>query len=125
MANPSLLLIYALRRTIRLSIYAQGLNIRTMQLIGATEQFIRKPFLWSGMIQGFLAGILAISLLIRLILMINFRLASIDPNGKFLLKWEFVALLTGIVLFGGVFGYLASYFIVNRYLNKSLDEITR
>lgn len=51
--------IFLVANTIRLTIYARRLLIRTMKLVGATDRFIRRPFLVEGMVQGLLAGLIA------------------------------------------------------------------
>lgn len=114
---------YLIVNTIRLSIYSQRLDIRTMQLIGATEQFIRTPFLRKGMIQGVLGGGLAMVFLSILVTIVNIRLASMDLGLDFLLRWEYLVITLGIILFGGILGYWGSYMAVNKYLNRSLDEL--
>ncbi len=114
---------YLITNTIRLSIYAQRLTIRTMQLIGATNHFVRKPFLRIGFTQGILAGILAVLLLLVLLSAISINMGSLAFSIKVIGQAQFFALLIGIVLFGAVLGYAGSYFAVNRFLNKSLDEL--
>jgi len=63
----SLLLLFIaialINNTIRLSIYSKRFIIRTMQLVGATERFIIKPFIAIGFIQGLISSIIAMSLL--------------------------------------------------------------
>ncbi|MFN0200729.1 MAG: cell division protein FtsX [Bacteroidia bacterium] len=116
---------YLVVNTIRLSIYAQRLSIRTMQLIGATESFIRAPFLRSGIWQGFLGGIIAVALLCSLLFFVNLRLASVSLSTNFVISPEFFVLMLGIVLFGAFLGYVGSYLAVNKYLNRSLEELYR
>ena len=48
--------------TIRLTIYAKRNLIRAMKLVGATNAFIRRPFLFEGVLQGLLAGIVALAI---------------------------------------------------------------
>ena len=48
--------IFLVANTIRLTIYARRLLIRTMKLVGATDQFIQQPFLFEGILQGIIAG---------------------------------------------------------------------
>ncbi len=51
--------VFLIANTIRLTIYARRLLIRTMKLVGATDSFIRRPFLIEGILQGFIAGVIA------------------------------------------------------------------
>ena len=111
--------------TIRLSIYAKRLIIRSMQLIGATKTFIRRPFLIRGMGQGFLAGIVACIMLGGLIWVLSKSLTVFDLQEKLLFTSSFIGILGGIVLFGSVLGLMGSLFAVNRYLGKDMDELMR
>ena len=53
-----------INNTIRLAIYSQRFLIKSMQLVGATRGFIRKPFISYGILHGFIAGLIAIILLL-------------------------------------------------------------
>lgn len=117
------LTIYLIINTLRLSIFAQRLNIRTMQLIGATQAFVRKPFVRQGIMQGIIAGLSAAVLLAILFFVLTSRLFSDNQHFSLFSHSEFLALLLGIVLFGALLGYIGSYRAVNRFLNKSLDEL--
>ncbi|MEM6764298.1 MAG: permease-like cell division protein FtsX [Bacteroidota bacterium] len=114
---------YLIFGTIRLAIFAKRLNIRTMQLIGATQAFIRKPFLLNGSIQGGISGILAAILLISTFYIIQSRLTSSGLMEGITIGGELIGLLSGIILFGALLGFVGSFLAVNRYLNKKLDEL--
>ena len=114
---------YLITGTIRLSIYAQRLSIYTMQLIGATSNFIRKPFLLNGLLQGFLSGILACILLLAFFKLMYSWLDEAGMIQNFPVQNEFIGILIGIVLFGAVLGILGSYLAVNRYLHRNIDEL--
>ncbi|MEL6626412.1 MAG: permease-like cell division protein FtsX [Bacteroidota bacterium] len=120
MGIVAVFLIYA---TIRLSIYARRLAIRSMELMGATSAFIRRPFLGRGALQGLIGGLMATGLLILTVSGLSQQLAEID------LKWDAlpfnisIGLLGGIVLFGLLLGLTGSYWAVNKYLNRNLDEL--
>ncbi|RMG24444.1 MAG: FtsX-like permease family protein [Bacteroidetes bacterium] len=114
---------YLIFGTIRLSIFAQRLNIRSMQLIGATNAFIRRPFLMHGLVQGTLASLIASGLLGTTLWLVQARLAEVGLEQQFTSEISMIAILGGIVLFGSLLGFTGSYFAVNRYLNKNLDEL--
>ncbi|GAB4402683.1 MAG: permease-like cell division protein FtsX [Bacteroidia bacterium] len=109
--------------TIRLAIYSQRLAIRSMELIGATRRFIRRPFLVRGVVQGSLGGLLATLLLGATWLGIQYtmRQAGIDPGAAHYPR--LIGLLGGIVLFGLALGYVGSFLAVSRFLNRNLDEL--
>lgn len=114
---------YLIFGTIRLSIYAQRLTIRSMQLIGATQAFIRKPFLWNGLLQGIFAGIIACGLVGVSIWLIGKWLATMNLDYGTVATTSIIGLFIGIVLFGLLLGLLGSIFAVNKYLNRNLDEL--
>ncbi|MBI3519654.1 MAG: cell division protein FtsX [Bacteroidetes bacterium] len=118
-----LLLVVAIaliNNTIRLSIYAKRFLIRTMYLVGATQGFIRKPFIFKGIRQGVIAGLLAGFLLAGfLILSTNYipdLLQLQDPN-------LLAALFAGIVLLGVLISGLSAALSVSRYLRLKTDDL--
>lgn len=114
---------YLIFSTIKLSIYAQRMAIRSMQLIGATRSFIRRPFLSTGLVQGGLAAIIACLLLIGVGSWILHMLSGVGLEMQVVDTPVFIALLGGIVLFGLILGLSGSYFAVNKYLSSNLDEL--
>ena len=115
-----LVAITLINNTIRLSVYAKRFIIHTMQLVGATTGFIRRPFLVKSSLHGVLGGLFAIILLLGLLYLIqkefieifNFRDAGI-----------IAILFTGIILTGIVLNWISTYFAVNKYLRMEEDEL--
>jgi cell division transport system permease protein len=109
-----------INNTIRLSIYSKRFIIRTMQLVGATRSFIRKPFLVQSVFQGLFASLLAISLLLGLLYLIEkeFFLVFTFESPKLLLLLATFIVLTGILI-----SVISTYFSVNRYLDISEDKL--
>lgn len=103
-----------INNTIRLAIYAQRFIINTMQIVGATDGFVRKPFVREGLFRGFIAGMLAaISLtIIVYFLPKDFQILITVYNPYFLL------LLFVLILLSVLFAWFATYFAVSRYLHK-------
>jgi cell division transport system permease protein len=118
-----LLLLVALaliNNTIRLRVYAKRFLIHTMQLVGASRGFIRKPFLWTGVAHGALASLIAISLLIAVLYIAEQQVSEII----YLMELEVLGMLFGAVIFLGiVISLISTFFAVNRYLNISKDEL--
>lgn len=118
-----LLLVVAIaliNNTIRLSIYAKRFLIRTMYLVGATQSFIRMPFILKGVRQGVIAGILAGFLLAGfLVLSTNYipdLLQLQDPN-------LLAVLFIGIVILGVLISGLSAALSVSRYLRLKTDDL--
>jgi len=118
-----LIALYLIFGTIRLSIYAQRLSIRSMQLIGATKSFIRRPFLRRGIGQGLLAGMLASAMLLGALYLLDLRINLLGLTDQEFFDSFWVGVLGSLVLFGCVLGFLGSYMAVNRFLDQNLDEL--
>jgi cell division transport system permease protein len=109
-----------INNTIRLSIYSRRFLIRTMQLVGATRGFIRRPFLIQSAIQGLLAALVAMSLLLGLLYLIE---------KEFLLLFSFestyllILLGASIIITGVLINIISTFFSVNRYLSISEDKL--
>ena len=56
----ALVAIILINSAIRLTIYSKRFNIKTMQMVGATKSFIRKPFIWQGIKLGFIGAFIAL-----------------------------------------------------------------
>ncbi len=94
-----------------------------MQLIGATQRFIRRPFLWNGLLQGSLAGLFASLGLYVTFEIIQFKLAESGLEQEVSIYGGFIGLLIGIILFGSFLGLVGTFIAVNNYLDKDLDAL--
>jgi cell division transport system permease protein len=106
--------VFLVGNTIRLTIYARRLLIRTMKLVGATDTFIRRPFLIEGALQGFIAGCLAgagVWGLYRLLVQYLPQLSLRGPYTEYLL-------VGSIVLLGILLGLAGSYLAVQRFIGN-------
>ncbi len=100
--------LFMISNTIRLIIFARRPIIDTMQLVGATDSFIRMPFIIEGVLQGFLGGGAA-ALLVYMLM----QLVALQWPGLILLSDYFYAAL---LLSGVIFGFVGSLFAVKRFL---------
>lgn len=109
-----------INNTIRLGIYSRRFIIRTMQLVGATRSFIRKPFLVQGAFQGLVSALLAMILIMGLLYLIEreFFLIFTFESPKMLLL-----LGAGIVITGILISTISTFFSVNRYLDIPEDKL--
>ncbi len=118
-----LLLLIALaliNNTIRLSVYSKRFTIRSMQLIGATRRFIRRPFVVKGILQGMLSAVLAM----MLISMIVAGLKKNIPELAVLIDAKMILYLFSFILVLGIlFAGLSTYFAVNKYLRMRTDRL--
>lgn len=115
-----LVVIILINNTIKLALFSQRFLIRSMQLVGATGRFIRRPFLGRAVLYGFVAGLLAISGLYAVLVLAYRRIEDLQ-----LLRDEnsFLLLCGGILITGMLVGYLSTWRAMRKYLNMSLDEL--
>ncbi len=105
--------IFLVGNTIRLTIYARRLLIRTMKLVGATDSFIRRPFMVEGILQGLFAAVLATVALVVLFGVISNYVPQVDSAGS----GGPLLMLIGGTLFMGIFlGWIGSFFAVRRFI---------
>jgi len=109
-----------INNTIRLSIYSRRFLIRTMQLVGATRSFIRRPFLVQSAFQGLMAALLAMGLLMGLLYLIEkefFLMFNFESTNLLIL------LGVSLIIIGVLINIISTFFSVNRYLSISEDEL--
>ncbi len=106
--------------TIRLLIYSKRFLIHTMQLVGATSGFIRRPFIRYNVVSGILAAILAICMLTGALYYLQSELTGFIQ----ILDIPTLLIVYGVVLLLGILlSIFATYFSVNKYLRMSFDKL--
>ena len=115
-----LIAIALINNTIRLAMYSQRFIIRSMQLVGATKAFIRRPYLISGIIHGLLGGIVAILLLVSTLYIAKTEMPELAMLQNYM---EFGMLFIGIILMGIIISIFSTFFAVNKYLNQHIDDL--
>lgn len=109
-----------INNTIRLSIYSKRFIIRTMQLVGATPKFIRRPFLIKGALQGFIGALVSIALLTTLIYFIQDQVEGIVQLSDI----ELLVILFAIVIVLGIaLNWISTWFAVNKFLRIKKDKL--
>jgi cell division transport system permease protein len=108
-----------INNTIRLTLYSQRFVIKSMQLVGGTKSFIRRPFIMKAVTYGFIGGILAnlmLALSLYLIsLWLPFTIMS-DIISNFILS-------LALLLIGIVITFISSFYSVRKYLRTKLDDL--
>lgn len=109
-----------IRNTIRLSVYSKRFIIHTMKLVGATDSFIRKPFVVSNIYTGIIAGIMADAIILGLISYFNREYAALQP---IITPTDLSIIFAVVILMGMLISSLASAFAVNRYVRMRSDQL--
>lgn len=115
-----LIAVTIINNTIRLAIYSKRFLIRTMQLVGATRTFIRKPFLIRSIYHGVLAALTAMLLLLGLLYLVEkeFLMLFSFESTKLLAVLGVLLIIAGILI-----NLVSTYLSVNRYLGISEDKL--
>jgi len=115
-----IIIVLLVNNTIKLAIYSQRFLIRSMQLVGATNGFIQRPYIIRGAIQGLIGGVLSVGLLIALQ-----QLAVRNVEGLLTLQeYDKIALLVSIIVSLGILiGVISTYQSLARYLKMTLDDL--
>ena len=109
-----------IRYTLRLSIYAKRFLVRSMLLVGATASYIRRPFIRSGISQGFFGALLADALLVLLLYGLTKRL----PELTFVQDYRIIiGIFVGIIILGILLGGLSTRSALRKYLNADVDRL--
>ena len=116
----TLVAVLLINSSMRLSIHSNRFIIKTMQMVGATKAFIRKPFIWKSIKLGLIGSALAvISLIITLL-----YLDSSYPNlGILEEKFLITLVLLGVVAVGVIITWVSTYFATQRFLNLRTDDL--
>lgn len=106
--------------SLRLAIFANRFIIKTMQMVGATKSFIRKPFIQRSLVLGLIGAALAILALIGVLVYIetNFPNLGILEN-----KLAVSAVLLGVLVLSVLITWLSTYFATQRFLNLRTNDL--
>ena len=112
--------IILINSSIILSIYSKRFTIKTMQLVGATKNFIRKPFIWNNVKLGLISGLIANAGIMLLILYID----NYIPEINLLYDVTTICLLfLGIIILGIMISWLSTFFAIRHFLNLDTDNL--
>lgn len=106
--------------SLRLSIYANRFIIKTMQMVGATKSFIRKPFIWRSIKLGVIGSVLAIIALMGVLYYVDTNF----PNLNILEDQFMISLvLVGVLAVGILITWFSTFFATQRFLNLRTDDL--
>ncbi len=106
--------------SIRLSIYSKRFIIKTMQMVGATKIFIRRPFLWTNIKLGMLGAVIALLALGGALFYLNNTFPELN---LFQDSTVLILLFVGVFVLGVLISLISTYFATQRFLNLRTDEL--
>jgi cell division transport system permease protein len=106
--------------SIRLSVYSKRFIIKTMQMVGATKGFIRRPFIWQSVKLGIIGAVLALIGMAAMLYYLDnsFPQLQLTSDVKLL-----AGLFIGVFLIGIIITWLSTFFATSRFLNLKTDEL--
>jgi cell division transport system permease protein len=106
--------------SLRLSVYSHRFTIKTMQMVGATKSFIRKPFIWTSIKLGLIGAALAIIGLMGVVVYVDGLFPSLG------IAKDYTAIATvifGVLVIGTIITSISTYFATQRFLNLKTDDL--
>ena len=116
----TLVAVLLINSSMRLSIHSNRFIIKTMQMVGATKSFIRKPFIWRSIKLGLIGSVLAVLALIGTLVYLD----SNFPNlGILEAPLPIGLVLLGVITIGILITWISTYFATQRFLNLRTDDL--
>ncbi len=112
--------IILINNTIRLSIYSQRMTIKTMQLVGATKFFIKKPFILTQLKLGLISAIISSLLFVSIVYYLNsnyFEIDLLSIKNSFLISIAIAFILSFLI------SIISTNFITSKFLNSKIDKL--
>jgi len=115
-----LIAVAMINNTIRLALYSKRFSIKTMQLVGGTSGYIRRPFIFQAVGIGLISGIVAMALFTGLIYVLNQLMETIQISFPIEILAIFFAVL---ILLGTLLTVISTWFALNKFLRMKLDDL--
>ena len=115
-----LIAVALINNTIRLAIHSKRFIIRTMQLVGATAGYIRRPFLFRSILQGILGALIAMAVLTGFIYFLQNEMSGIIRLTDMTVL---LLLFTIVMILGVIINWLSTYAAVSKYLRIKTDKL--
>ena len=106
--------------SMRLSVYSHRFTIKTMQMVGATKAFIRKPFILTSVKLGLLGALLAVAALVAVLVYLDSHFPNLGLAAD---KLEIGIVLLLVLGFGALIPWISTYFATQRFLNLRTDDL--
>ena len=116
----TLIVVVLINSSIRLSVYSKRFIIKTMQMVGATKRFIRKPFIWRSVKLGIIGAVLA---LLELSIVVYYLNINFPDFGFMNNPLELLILFSAVFIIGITITWFSTFFATQRFLNLRTDEL--
>lgn len=116
----ALIAVLLINSSMRLSIHSNRFIIKTMQMVGATKSFIRRPFIWKSIRLGIIGAVLAVCALIGLLYYLDTNYPNLGVMRDQLLTG---AVLLGVLAAGILITWISTFIATSRFLNLRTDDL--
>lgn len=115
-----LITVTLINNSIRLSLYSQRFIIKSMQLVGATGWFIKRPYLGKSLLQGLISSLIAGGMLYGLLQVADAQL----PDLKSLRNEQHTLFIgLGMLLIGLFISFFSTWIAISKYLRNKIDDL--
>ena len=116
----TLIAVLLINSSIRLAVYSKRFTIKTMQMVGATKQFIRRPFVWKSVRLGIIGGVLALFGMAIVLFYLNKTFPELELlSNPILVAFLFIFVFT----LGIIITWISTYIATQRFLNLKTDQL--
>ncbi|MDN3491827.1 cell division protein FtsX [Winogradskyella bathintestinalis] len=116
----TLIAVLLINSSIRLAVYSKRFIIKTMQMVGATKRFIRKPFVWKSVQLGIIGALVAMGGMAVVLYYLDITFPELELLRNTI---SIVALFTGIFLLGILITWISTFIATQRFLNLKTDQL--
>ena len=116
----TLIAVLLINSSIRLAVYSKRFIIKTMQMVGATKRFIRKPFIWKSVQLGIIGAIVALIGMGVVLYYLDQTFPELELLGNTVL---IAALFIGVFLLGVLITWISTFIATQRFLNLKTDQL--
>ncbi|WP_299097254.1 permease-like cell division protein FtsX [uncultured Winogradskyella sp.] len=116
----TLIAVLLINSSIRLAVYSKRFIIKTMQMVGATKSFIRRPFIWKSVQLGIVGAIVALAGMA----VVLYYLDQYFPELELLRNTVMIAgLFVGVFVLGVIITWISTFIATQRFLNLKTDQL--
>ncbi len=116
----TIIAVLLINSSIRLSIYSKRFIIKTMQMVGATKKFIRRPFIWTNIKLGMVGALVALVSLGILLYYIDKNFPELNLFADYPVL---ILLFVGVFALGVIISWASTHFATQRFLNLRTDDL--
>jgi cell division transport system permease protein len=116
----TLIAVLLINSSIRLAVYSKRFIIKTMQMVGATKSFIRRPFIWKSVQLGIIGALVALAGMAVVLYYLDITFPELELLRNTIM---IIALFVGIFLLGIIITWISTFIATQRFLNLKTDQL--